>query len=342
VFKLIGKILQLVFLIPLSLPSLSTEIEFEAPSGETIIILENHAKSKTTLFINLSTHRGVSSELIKSIPGFLKQDINVWTLDLASSYMLPSSKDFYNQIPLEDMSSVINKAKDDGFRNIFLYSISSASNFALKIAYNYQQNNPGDVIKGHIMHVPHLWITNLKTGETKPTPISKTSNLPIYLIMTEFGTKYHHTNRIVDILSVGGSPVFVQKIKGIRSGFLVRPLEHLRQTDIDMREKIMPFYRMAANILPTSNKVIFVETANLTDANRQYSNRLVKVKIPTIAPVLKSPTYSGQEINLTDYAGDVVLVNFWATWCEPCLKEIPSMMRLSEKMGRGFKIIMVN
>lgn len=41
--------------------------------------------------------------------------------------------------------------------------------------------------------------------------------------------------------------------------------------------------------------------------------------------------------------GEVVLVNFWATWCAPCVKEIPELMKLEEKYkARGFKLIAVS
>lgn len=43
------------------------------------------------------------------------------------------------------------------------------------------------------------------------------------------------------------------------------------------------------------------------------------------------------------YAGEVTLVNIWATWCEPCKKEIPALQRLYEEMGpRGLRIAAVS
>lgn len=45
----------------------------------------------------------------------------------------------------------------------------------------------------------------------------------------------------------------------------------------------------------------------------------------------------------TTYAGEVTLVNIWATWCEPCKKEIPALQRLYEDMGpRGLRIAAVS
>lgn len=48
----------------------------------------------------------------------------------------------------------------------------------------------------------------------------------------------------------------------------------------------------------------------------------------------------GRNIRLSDYRGKVVLVNFWATWCPPCRKEIPDLIRLQrEYRNRGLQVV---
>lgn len=47
--------------------------------------------------------------------------------------------------------------------------------------------------------------------------------------------------------------------------------------------------------------------------------------------------------SLMDFRGKVVLINFWAYWCEPCLKEMPSLKKLEETMkGKDFVLLMVH
>ena len=57
--------------------------------------------------------------------------------------------------------------------------------------------------------------------------------------------------------------------------------------------------------------------------------------------VLKSS--SGENLRLSEYRGDVVMINFWATWCGPCRQEMPLLDDLYARYGRvGFNLLGVN
>jgi peroxiredoxin len=55
------------------------------------------------------------------------------------------------------------------------------------------------------------------------------------------------------------------------------------------------------------------------------------------------PLGGGEEVRLASLRGKVVLLNFWATWCEPCEEEMPSMQRLHQQLsGEAFELLAIS
>jgi thiol-disulfide isomerase/thioredoxin len=60
-------------------------------------------------------------------------------------------------------------------------------------------------------------------------------------------------------------------------------------------------------------------------------------------PPLVLSDLGGKRIDLRKFEKNVVLVNFWATWCAPCIKEMPSLQRLHDQLrARGLVVLAVN
>jgi cytochrome c biogenesis protein CcmG, thiol:disulfide interchange protein DsbE len=61
------------------------------------------------------------------------------------------------------------------------------------------------------------------------------------------------------------------------------------------------------------------------------------------APDFEAVTVEGEPVRISDFRGQVVLLNVWATWCPPCVYEMPSMQRLYETFeGEDFEIVAVS
>ncbi|OUR76172.1 hypothetical protein A9Q83_15285 [Alphaproteobacteria bacterium 46_93_T64] len=72
---------------------------------------------------------------------------------------------------------------------------------------------------------------------------------------------------------------------------------------------------------------------NLNDLRVGEMKNVVIRENPTPLPDFSFKDSEGKSHNISDFQGKVVLINFWATWCAPCRKEMPSIDRLQGEMA---------
>jgi cytochrome c biogenesis protein CcmG, thiol:disulfide interchange protein DsbE len=75
----------------------------------------------------------------------------------------------------------------------------------------------------------------------------------------------------------------------------------------------------------------------------QYRKEFLPMEVGSTAPDFTVHDMAGKQVSLSDLRGQVVLLNIWATWCEPCRQEMPSMQRLNQKLApEGLRIVAVS
>ena len=88
---------------------------------------------------------------------------------------------------------------------------------------------------------------------------------------------------------------------------------------------------------------VVVVLAALLGAGWLVRDRFLPVEVGTRAPNFQARDLQGRTVSLHDLRGEVVLLNIWATWCGPCLDEMPSMQRLHRQLGpQGLRIVAVS
>ena len=63
---------------------------------------------------------------------------------------------------------------------------------------------------------------------------------------------------------------------------------------------------------------------------------------PVPAPAISLVDLAGNTVALSDFAGRLVLINLWATWCEPCLREMPSLERMQSRLGDQITVVAIS
>jgi thiol-disulfide isomerase/thioredoxin len=84
--------------------------------------------------------------------------------------------------------------------------------------------------------------------------------------------------------------------------------------------------------------VYFADKATRVHTNA--AGRSITPKVGEPAPDFSAKDLNDQSVKLSDYKGKVVLINFWATWCDPCREEIPWLIALQNKYSpKGFTVL---
>ena len=66
-------------------------------------------------------------------------------------------------------------------------------------------------------------------------------------------------------------------------------------------------------------------------------------QVGKLAPDFQLPNLEGQSISLSDFRGNPVLINFWASWCYPCIYEMPFIQEVYEEWSaRGLVVLAIN
>ena len=86
-----------------------------------------------------------------------------------------------------------------------------------------------------------------------------------------------------------------------------------------------------------------VDSDNLDSQTPQNENQQQgNENTPILAPDFTVLDASGKEVNLSDFRGKPVVVNFWATWCGYCVKEMPAFEEVYQQLGSDIHFLMIN
>jgi len=322
-----------------------TEIEFTVykVSGE-------HKNQADTLFLWLYSEAGpqkIEHEIARQLA---KNNIEVWRIDLFAAHFLPVASSSMDRIPNTDISELIEYAFKQTGKKIIPVTTGRGSLPVLKGAKHWQRENKnGHALAGVILMSPKFFVATPEPGiKGKLFDIVKQTNLPLFIMQPKKSPWYWKLEQTIPALEKSGSDVFVQRIKGVRDRYYFRPdaddYENKMSTKLPTTLKraakyltSLPYKKRLPNNVTTKNK----KTVKTTTGKKE--RKLTLFRGNPIPPELILQNFNNKVVDLKALKGKVVLVNFWASWCPPCVHEMPSMERLQKRFStKTFMILGVN
>jgi thiol-disulfide isomerase/thioredoxin len=265
----------------------------------------------------------------------------VWLAELHESYFIPAGRSSYTKIPVDDIASLIEKSLPGDNRKLFIVSTGRAAVLSVLALNRWQAETGGNENFGGIIMIHPNFQADTPTPGTamEYLPLVDTTQLPIFIIQPKKSNKYWYLNNLVSRLSDAGSQVYTQIIEQASDGYHARPGTSAAEKEM---AKKLPEHIARASLL-LSKTEIEVRRQHSTGEPWQVSSiaeSLQPYPGNTPAHALALRDINGEAHDLRDYRGKLVLLNFWATWCPPCVEEIPSLGRLQKTFPKDDLVVL--
>jgi len=311
------------------------------PSDQEVNVEEYVPDTGKKHILWLTSERGISGELQKTVLAVSKQnDLHILMPDWHDSYFLKPSRSALEDMPAQDYKDLI-KYYADKFDKLFIIASERAASHALKSAHQLQTEKTNS-IAGIILIAPYLQIQTPDIGKSAEyQEIAKHSNLPLYVFQAERSPRFVPLPQLTKALEQGGSQVYTHVLKGIGGGFYARDQEDLTPLDLEAKKSFPKQINNALTMLELAEAAPLKPLASYESIKtKRRPNQLKKVSLATPSLLLKD--LNGKEHNLENYKNKIVIVSFWASWCRPCIEEMPSLVKLKQKYKDDLEILAVN
>ena len=335
----------ILFLLPLSTLCAEEITSITTQTGDEINIVTHHSKGKK-LFIWLPSEAGPQLSEKKAAEHLANKGIEVWRINLLEDYFLPVVASSMERIPNTAISDLIQHAINQTHKQVYLVTTGRGAIPLLRGARHWQSQSTQTGLAGVILMSPKFYIETPDPGlEGKLMPVVSTTNLPIFILQPNKSPWFWKLDTTVPALQQGGSDVYVRRLNNVRDRFNFRP----DATDYEkqLSKKLPLLFTQATRLLAPFSKqsrIAITDNQKLPVVKIGKKDRVLQVyKGDPVPPALILKDLDDQTINLQNLNGQVVLVNFWASWCPPCVHEMPSMQRLQDKFkNQPFTILGVN
>ncbi len=314
-----------------------------ASSGEEISV-EVYGNSKQLRILWISSTPGIKPRQRQVARSLAQNNMQVWLVDLAESLFLPHTTQTLRGISPAIVADLINSLSQDNPEQIIIISNSYGAIPALRGIHAWQSQPIRETnLLGAVLFSPNFF-THIPTLGSDPglIPELAVTNVPVYIYQAAKNGNRWHLPAVLAELQQHAS-VYTEILPGVTSLFYDEDqAEETRAVLQSMPQRINRAVTMLARhdspqgAIPLTAQVTHTSDSGLDSKLKPYRGNIQP------RPFILRDT-AGNLFTVKDYRGRVTLVNFWASWCPPCVEEIPSLNRLKQMMqDKAFQLVSIN
>lgn len=271
------------------------------------------------------------------------EGIEVWQGNIAESLFLPDGSVTYRQLDGAYVADLVAEAYRVTGKKIALAGDAYAALPVLAGAREWQRRGfTRPYLVGAVLFSPFTYVATPPLGmPPEYMPIVDATNIPILVFQARNSATRHQLEELLARLGRHGSPIYTRVVPEVMSLFFEQPATAAMQRQA---ESIPASLRRLLPLLaghPVPARVLPLAEAEPAGSGIDIYLREFR---GSAAPLeLDLDDVDGRRYTRQDFTGQVTLVNFWASWCAPCIEEIPSLNQLVQKMqGQPFELISIN
>lgn len=358
-----GILRSLALLLMLSTPAMAG-FSVTTPGGDRLEVKVWGEANRGPLFIWLLNQYGETRRADSLATVLAAKGASVWQVDLLDSLMLERTAEAIRNMDGAPVASLLEAAVKAGTkgarRPIVLVACDRMAVPLLKglrewqvLAQSRRPAQPGNAVAGGVLFFPNLYRGTPVAGEEPELmDIVAATNMPVMIMQPALGANRTRLPALLQTLHAAGSPAISWMVPEVRDYYLLQTEKPESESLQAMAGKVPAPVERAIRETPTR----LLAAARLLDAAKKPAkpqamrNSALKATAPAYG-LIERPRRPAPGFTLNDAHGKtqslgkgrITLVNFWATWCPPCVHEIPSMNRLAAAYDeKDFGIVSIN
>lgn len=269
----------------------------------------------------------------------------VWQAELLEALFLPLENSALRSLSGRYVAELIEQAHQRSGKQILLASSSYGAIPVLRGVWQWQRKQPASAyVSGAILFSPNLYAQIPELGaEAEYLPIVHASRLPVLIFQASDTSNRWHLPSLTATLEAAGSTVYSWFMPGVRSLFY--PFEEPLAVEDAALARLPQRLRQVLPLLTAAPPALQAQAlpAAMQQESAHLNLQLKPYRGTVQAQALSLEDTQGLTYQLHNYHGQVTVVNFWATWCPPCVEEIPSLNRLRAALAdEAFELVSVN